>query len=101
MAFDRGPATVISVQPIWEDFGLLTLVALCPVMANNGLPGHVAGTSALPPTADLRVSMSVIVLISSALPPTADVTGGVAEGPLLTRLGHSQRASIDTQSYHP
>ena len=34
-------------------------------MANNGLPGHVAGTSALPPGADLP--------------------GGIAEGPKVTR----------------
>ncbi len=27
-------------------------------MANNGLPGHVAGTSALPLTADIRVPKS-------------------------------------------
>ncbi len=41
----------------------------CLLLANNGLPGHVAGTSAYPPTSDIRWPMSVIVLISSALPP--------------------------------
>ncbi len=35
------------------------------LLANNGLPGHVASTS--------------------AVPPEADVPGGVAEGPLLIR----------------
>jgi len=36
-------------------------------MANNGLPGHVAGTSALPPTADIENGMSASALIWSAL----------------------------------
>ena len=58
------------------------------VMAITGLSGHVASTSALPPTADLRVSMSAFAPISSASPPGADLPGGVAEGPLLT---HSRR----------
>ncbi len=51
--FDKGPAgqTVLSL-----------------LMANNGLSGHVAGTSALPPIADLRVSMSAFAPISSASP---------------------------------
>ncbi len=44
-----------------------------PVMANNGLPGHVACMSAYPPTCDIRWPMSVIVPISSALPPAPDV----------------------------
>ena len=49
-------------------------------MANNGLPGHVAGTSALLPTADVRAPMSALAPISSASPPGADLPGGVAEG---------------------
>ncbi len=51
----------------------LVLSAELPVLANNGLPGHVAGTSAYPPTSDIRWPMSVIVPISSALPPTGDI----------------------------
>ena len=61
----------------------------CPLMANNGFPGHVAGTSALLPTADVRAPMSALAPISSASPPGADRPGGVAEGPFLTRSGHS------------
>ncbi|MEE8152218.1 MAG: hypothetical protein V3T76_04220, partial [candidate division NC10 bacterium] len=44
-----------------------------PLMAMNGLSSHFAGTSAYPPTGDIRWPMSDIVLISSALPPTADI----------------------------
>ncbi len=61
----------------------------CPLMANNGFPGHVAGTSALLPTADVRAPMSALAPISSASPPGADLPGGVAEGPFLTQSGHS------------
>ncbi len=43
--------------------------AECPLLAIPRPSGHVRGRS--------------------ALPPTADVTGGVAEGPLLTQSGHS------------
>ena len=53
-------------------------------MANNGLSGHVAVTSALHLTADIRAPMSVFTPISSASPPGADFPGGVAEGPFLT-----------------
>ena len=62
-----------------------------PLVANNGLSGHVAGTSALPPTADLRVSMSAFRPIPSASPPGADLPGGAAIGPQLTQTGHSRR----------
>ncbi len=55
-------------------------------MANNGLPGHVAGTSALPLTADIRVK-SAFWRNTSASPPAADLPGGVAVGPFLTRCG--------------
>ncbi len=55
----------------------------CPLLANNGLPGHVAGRSALPPTADIRVPKSVIVPISSALPLKADVAVVGRESPKL------------------
>ncbi len=49
-------------------------------MAIYGLSGHVAGTSAFPPIADLRVSMSAFAPIAGA-----DLPGGVADGPFLTR----------------
>jgi len=63
----------------------------CPLMANNGLPGHVAGTSALPLTADIRVPKSAFWRNMSALPPAADLPDGVAEGPFLTRRRHRER----------
>ncbi len=56
-------------------------------MANNGLPGHVAGTSASPPTADLRVSMSGFMVISSASPSGADLAGSIAECLFPTHCG--------------
>ena len=43
------------------------------VIAKKRHSGHVAGTSAYPPTGDIRWPMSVFVLISSALPPAADI----------------------------
>ncbi len=54
------------------------------LLARIGSQGHVAGTSALPPTTDIRAPMSAFVPISSASPPGADLPGGVAEGPFLT-----------------
>ncbi len=57
------------------------------LLAINGLSGHVAGTSALPPIAEVRAPMSALAPISSASPPGADLAGGVAEGPFLTRSG--------------
>ncbi len=57
----------------------------CLFLAINGLSGHVAGTSALPPIAEVRGPMSAFALISSASPPGADLPAGVAEGPLLTQ----------------
>ncbi len=62
--------------------------------ANNGLFGHVAGTSALPPIADLRAPMSAFALITSALPPGADFPGGIAEGPFLTQTGSPHRTGF-------
>ncbi len=56
-----------------------------PVLANNGLPGHVPCMSAYPPTADIRWPMSGLGLISSASPPIADVPGGAVEGPVMTQ----------------
>ena len=56
-------------------------------MANNGLSGHVATTSALPPTADLRVSMSAFTPVPSASPSGADLRNDVAVLPLVTQSG--------------
>ncbi len=44
------------------------------LLAKNGLPGHVAGTSALPPTTDIRAPMYALVLRSSAPRPCSDIT---------------------------
>ncbi len=52
---------------------------LRPLLANNGLSGHVAGTSALPPTTDIRAPMSALTLFRPLHPPRADLPGGVAE----------------------
>ena len=60
----------------------------CLLLAKSGLPCHVAGTSAYPPTSDIRWPMSVIVLISSALPPAPDVGGTPGECLNLTHFGH-------------
>ncbi len=45
----------------------------CRLMATNGLSGHVAGTSAPPPRADIHWPMSGFVLFSSAYPPTGNI----------------------------
>jgi len=57
----------------------------CPNLANNGLSGHVAGTSAPPPRADIHWPMSGFVLFSSALPPGADLPGGAPVRLILTQ----------------
>jgi hypothetical protein len=57
-------------------------------MANNGLPCHVAGTSALPLTADIRVPKSAFWRNTSASPLKADVAAGGSESPQLTQPGH-------------
>ena len=44
-------------------------------MAINGLSGHVAGTSALPPTTDIRAPRSGIRVFMSGSPPASDVPG--------------------------
>ena len=62
---------------------------LRPSLAKSGCSGHVAGTSDLPPTADIPSAMSAFPPISSASPPGADLPGGVAEGPLLTPSGNT------------
>ncbi len=49
---------------------------------------HVASTSALPPTADLRAAASAFRPIPSASPPGADLPDGAAVGPLMTRRRH-------------
>ena len=79
-------------------------------MANNGLCGHFAGTSAYPPTADIRWPMSVIVPISSAYPSGADVPGRVSGCLSLTPSRHSSRCdrprfvfrrSVGRDTLHP
>ncbi len=65
------------------------MVLECLLLANNGLPGHVACTSALPPTADIQNLMSAFVPISSALPLKADVAAVGRESPKLTQRRHS------------
>ncbi len=60
----------------------------CLLLANNGLSGHAASTSAPPPRADIRWPMSVIVPNSSALPLKADVAAVGRESPKLTHSGH-------------
>ena len=45
----------------------------CRLLANNGLRGHVACTSALPLTADIRARMSAFPLIWSGMPPESDI----------------------------
>ncbi len=61
----------------------------CLILAKKRHSGHVAGTSAYPPTGDIRWPMSVIVPISSALPLKADVAAVGRESPKLTQLRHS------------
>ncbi len=53
----------------------------CLLLANNGLSGHVASTSAPPPRADIRWPMSGFALFTSASPPTPDVAGVSHESP--------------------
>ncbi len=52
-----------------------------PLMAKKRSSSHVRGTSAYPPTGDIRWPMSVIVLISSALPLKAGVAAVGHESP--------------------
>jgi hypothetical protein len=59
-----------------------------PVMANNGLSGHVPSTSAPPPRADIHWPMSAFHPIASALPPAPDVGGTPGECLMLTPLRH-------------
>ena len=93
-ARDKQPLPELSLGG--EQFCKDTRRAVCPHLANNGLPGHVAGTSALPLTADIPAPMSALAPIASALPPTADLPDGVAEGPFLTRNGHDDSLSRST-----
>ncbi len=76
-------------QPISGEVTRCISLLSLPLLANNGLPGHVAGTSALPLTADIRVPKSAFWRNTSASPPAADLPGGVAEGPSLTQSGLS------------
>jgi hypothetical protein len=65
----------------------------CPFLANNGLSGHAASTSAPPPRADIRWPMSAFHPIASALPPAPDVGGTPGECLMLTRKRHSANAN--------
>ncbi len=67
----------------------------CPLLANNGLSGHGASTSAPPPRADIRWPMSDFALFTSASRPTPDVAGVGHESPQLTQLGHSSVPSTN------
>ncbi len=68
--------------------------ARLPEVAKKRHSGHVAGTSAPPPTGDIHWPMSVIVLISSALPPAPDVGGTPGECVKLTLSRHSVPTNI-------
>ena len=57
-------------------------------MAISGGSGHVAGTTALPPKADLRAATSALALISSASPSGADLPGDASVCLLVTQSGH-------------
>jgi len=69
-----------------ENIGVERLKLVRPVVATNGLPGHVAGTSALPLTADLQAAMSASPPISSASPPAPDVGSTPGECRMLTQV---------------
>ncbi len=69
-----------------ENTGVERLKLVSPVVATNGLPGHVAGTSALPLTADLQAAMSASPPISSASPPAPDVGSTPGECRMLTQV---------------
>ncbi len=53
--------------------------------------GAKADTSALPPTADLRVSMSAFTPVSSASPSGADLASSIAKCLFLTQRRHRSR----------
>ncbi len=57
----------------------------CLSLAISGGSGHVAGTSALPLTADLQAAMSASPPISSASPPGADLPGDAPVRLVLTQ----------------
>jgi len=63
------------------------MVLECLLLANNELSGHVAGTSALPLTADIQMEMSASLLNSSDLPSTADAIRWPDYRPDLTQTG--------------
>ncbi len=58
-----------------------------PLLAISGSTDQSSGTTALPPKADLRASMSALALIWSASPPGADVPGGAPVRLLVTLSG--------------
>ncbi len=58
------------------------------LLARLGNQGHVAGTTALPPTADIRAPMSAFPPIWSASPSGAELASSIAECLFLTQTGH-------------
>ncbi len=72
----------------------ITWARTCPVVATSRLPGHVAGTSALPPKVDIRAPKSAFAPISSASPPGADLPGGAPVRLLLTQSRHRDEVRL-------
>ncbi len=56
--------------------------------------GALPGTSAQPPTGDLRAETSAIALITSAIPPGTDLLGGAVDSPYLTHCGLLELANM-------
>ncbi len=69
-------------------------------MATSGSTDQVAGTTALPPRADLRASTSAFRPVTSASPPGADVPGGAAVRLLLTHSSDSGRPAFRKTEAH-
>ncbi len=91
------PQTGTDNSRIWHRRGWCVRQALggakCPLLANNGLPGHVAGTSALPLTADIRVPMSVSrfwlqqpSLTSTIREASSHLVAGASKGAIAARV---------------
>ncbi len=64
-----------------EAIGTSCYFAECLVLANNGLPGHVAGTSALLPGTDIPASIPCTSMVSPSITeavPGKSARAGVA-----------------------
>ncbi len=83
----RTYSNVVSIKPrtLYHYFKISSFGTFSTPSATSRLPGRVAGASALPPAADIQAPKSAFAPIASASPPGADLTGGVADGPLLTQ----------------